>query len=384
MTAIQGQSGPPRVAILLPDLRGGGVEKMRLVLAREFLGRGIAVDFVLGRGNGELLDRVPPGARLFDLKASRLGAMFVPFMRYLRAERPDAVLAAMWPITAIASAAVRFSGTGSRLVISDHNTLSRAYAGRGRLHRLMMQLSIKRTYPWADARVAVSRGMADDLAMLAGLAPEDFTIIYNPALLPSSSQTAPAVEAWGPEPGARLLSAGSFKAQKNQALLIRSFARLLKHRHATLLIMGEGRLRGELEALVAELGLKGRVLLPGFVQDTRPVYAAADLFVLSSDYEGFGNVIVEALACGVPVVSTDCPSGPAEILEGGRYGRLVPCGDEAGLAAAMGEALAAAPDRAALIGRASHFSPERAADAYLRLLLPQLAAPVTSASRAGL
>jgi glycosyltransferase involved in cell wall biosynthesis len=136
------------------------------------------------------------------------------------------------------------------------------------------------------------------------------------------------------------------------------------------MLLGEGALRDELVRLAASEGVGGQVLMPGFVADPGPYFRSADLFVLSSDHEGFGNVILEALACGVPVVSTDCRSGPAEILAGGQFGRLVPVGDAAAMASAMREALDQDHDRAALRRRAAEFSVTRAADQYLELMFP--------------
>ena len=196
-----------------------------------------------------------------------------------------------------------------------------------------------------------------------------FATIHNPVpSLPSCSVSRlnEAASFWkGSE--ARILSVGNLKAVKNQALLIRAFARLASP-NATLMILGEGALRPELERLATELGVGNRVILPGFQSDPTPFYETANLFVLSSDYEGFGNVIVEALATGTPVVSTDCPSGPSEILEGGKWGRLTPVGDVDALAMAMKTALAEEHDPEALKRRAADFSPAIAARKYLDAL----------------
>ncbi len=174
---------------------------------------------------------------------------------------------------------------------------------------------------------------------------------------------------WNCPPGDRILTVGSLKDQKNHSLLLRAFARTPGTR-SRLMLLGQGENEGILRAVASDLGISDRIIFAGFHRDPSPFYATADLFVLSSDYEGFGNVIVEALACGCPVVSTDCPSGPAEILENGRFGRLVPVGDAEALAVAISEALAAEHDRELLRRRAEDFSPERAADKYLALLFP--------------
>ncbi|UWX04047.1 glycosyltransferase [Pseudoxanthomonas sp. NC8] len=179
-----------------------------------------------------------------------------------------------------------------------------------------------------------------------------------------------SVAAWAGGAHKRVLAVGMLKTPKDFPLLIRAFSLLRAQVDARLLILGEGTERARLEKLVHELGLQGMVMLPGYVADTAPFYAQSDLFVLSSDHEGFGNVIVEALEQGCPVVSTDCPSGPREILTDGRCGRLVPVGDVAALAAAMQESLASAHDHDALRARAQDFSVSRISDQYLDLLLP--------------
>lgn len=361
-----------KLSLVLPDLTGGGAERVMLTLAGEFAARGIAVDIVLMRREGELLDQAPQTVRIVDLKAPRGRQVPLAFARYLRAEKPDAVIANMWPLTTACIAARSIARSKARVVVCEHNMLSRAYVSNGPVHAVFMRRSIAALHPLADARVAVSSGVADDLAALSGIPRARFEVIHNPIAVrpPVAGAEAVVDAAWQGWRGKRILSVGTLKQQKNQALLIRAFARLVETVDARFMILGEGTLRGELEALTRRLGVADRVLMPGFHPDPAPFYRSADLFVLSSDYEGFGNVIVEALACGIPVVSTDCPSGPAEILDNGRYGRLVPVGDVDALAAAMHAALAADHDREALKRRAAEFFPEKAAQKYLRLLFP--------------
>jgi glycosyltransferase involved in cell wall biosynthesis len=361
-----------RIAIVLPDLRAGGAERVNLHLAREeYLTRGYDVDFVLMRASGQLMDEVPQGARIFDLGASRLRNTLWPLVIYLRRERPDAMRVSMWPLTCVALVARGLASSRCRVVVSDHNMLSTAYAGWGGLHRKALKTTLALTYPHADARVAVSSGVADDLAALSGMSRSRFEVIYNPIPLPvlSDSSISPPHRVCNGS-GRRILSVGTLKAQKNHALLIRAFARMMRLPNDLLTIVGEGALRPDLEALARSEGVEACVSFPGFTAEPGRYYGQADLFVLSSDYEGFGNVLVEALAHGIPVVSTDCLSGPAEILENGRYGRLVPVGDASALASAMEEALASDHDPKALRRRAADFAPSKAADAYLRLLFP--------------
>jgi glycosyltransferase involved in cell wall biosynthesis len=371
-------SARPRIAMLMPDLRGGGAERVQLALARQFLAPGFAVDLLVMRTSGELRDAVPEGVRLVDLQAPRTRQLLPALRRWLAAEEPDALMAAMWPLTSIAILARRLSGAKTRILVSDHNNLVAQHAHRGRAYRWLMAASMRATYGAADARVAVSAGIADGLARLSGLSRPSFTVIHNPVEQQGAADPAfDAEAAWGVPPGARILTVGRMKPQKNHALLLSAFGRLDRP-DTRLAILGDGRSRAETLARIEKLGLSGRVLTPGFVADPRPWMASADLFVLSSDYEGFGNVLVEAFGAGLPVVSTDCPSGPAEILDHGRYGALVPVGDADALASAIDAALASAHDRAALVRRAAEFAPDVAARRYLALLFPEMAARVSA------
>ena len=306
---------------MLPSLIFGGVERMRVGLAAEFQARGYGVDFVLVREEGPLLDAVPAGARVVDLGSPPLRGAVRPLARYLRAERPAAVLAAMWPLTSIAVAAGLVAGR-PRTVVSDHNTMSNQSFSAGAVNRAAMWATIRTTYPLAAARVAVSRGVAQDVARLGGLSPGDFTVVPNPAY-PSAVDTA-GPDPWAGRDGARVLGVGRMKAQKDFPLLVDAFARLARQRPATLAILGEGSERAAVQQRADALGVADRVVLPGFTDRPGPWYAHADVFALSSRYEGFGNVVVEALAYGTPVVSTDCPSGPSDILDGGRWGAAGP------------------------------------------------------------
>jgi glycosyltransferase involved in cell wall biosynthesis len=210
------------------------------------------------------------------------------------------------------------------------------------------------------------------MSRLAWLDPASGYVIHNPVptrAKPSAQAMVDAEALWGVRPGARILSVGSLKAAKNQGLLMRAFSRI-ESPEARLMLVGVGQEELALRALARELGLEDRVKFAGFRNDPTPFYMTADLFVLTSDREGFGNVIVEALSSGTPVVSTNCPAGPTEILENGRWGRLVPVGDVEGLATAMREALAAEHNREALKRRAADFAPSIAAEKYLDLLLP--------------
>ena len=358
------------VAILLPDMRPGGAERMRLQLARVWLQRGHEVEFVLRERRGELLELLPEGATVHTLEAPRVRNALWPFVHYLQARRPDAVLAAMWPLTVIAPIAARLVGLQGKVAISEHAPQSLSYAHRGAFHHALMKTTMWVGYRLADARVGVSTGVAGDMARLSGMDHSSIRVIHNPAATGQVVEAGYVVPpALAGRSGPILLTVGTLKAVKRQDMLIRAFARMPRT-DTTLCVLGEGQERAGLEALIGSLGLEDRVLLAGYIADPAPWYAHADLFVLASDHEGFGNVIVEALEHGVPVVSTNCPTGPHEILEDGKYGTLVPVGDVHALAKAMDEALSATHDHERLKLRARDFSVDKAADAYLDLLLP--------------
>lgn len=360
------------IAILLPDLRSGGAERVKLDLAHEFARAGHRVEFVLRQAQGELLDEARGAFGIVDLGCRRVRQVPPALARYLRARRPDALIAAMWPLTAIAPAARSFANRKTRVLISEHGMLSAQYRDWGRAHRVALRASTGLGYRLADARVGVSQGVAADMARLSGMDRQDFSVIGNPVPLPPEPSRAAIERAeavWNVPPGTRMVTVGRLKRVKNQALLLRAFAQL-KRTDAQLVLVGTGELEAELRALTSELGIGGQVVFAGFHADPTPFYRTADLFVLSSDYEGFGNVIVEALNCGTPVVSTDCPSGPAEILAGGEFGTLVPAGDAGALAGAIKEALGRPRDPERLRIRGREFAPQKAAKAYLDLLFP--------------
>lgn len=369
----------PRIALLIPEIGiGGGAERVVVNLANAFVARGISVDLLVmfctgNSGDSRIAAPLDPRVRLVVLEVHRLRGLLMPLVRYLRRSRPQALLACMWPIATVSILARMLARVQTRVVTAEHNTLSLSEQSRGKLGRWLFLKSLHTFYPRADAIVAVSDGVADDLAMIAKLKRSSITTIYNPivgAFRDSKRREIESVAANWETARFRILNIGWFKEQKDQATLLRAFSILCKQVDAQVLILGDGQLRENLEALAESLGISRLVSFPGIVANPEYFYERATLFALSSKWEGFGNVIVEALEQGTPVVSTDCPSGPCEILAGGKYGVLVPVGDPAALAAAMLESLNQHHDRNALKRRAHDFSVDKAADAYVDLLLP--------------
>jgi glycosyltransferase involved in cell wall biosynthesis len=235
----------------------------------------------------------------------------------------------------------------------------------------LLPVVMRLTYRRAHAVVAVADAMAEDLARMIGFPRDKITVVYNPAVTPEMLAKAqqPAPHAWlSPGGPPVLVAVGRLHEQKDFQTLLRAFALVRARRSARLIILGEGPERPALEAGVAKLGLTEDVDLPGFVPNPYAFMAGASQFVLSSRYEGLPTVLIEAMACGCPVVSTDCPSGPGEILDNGKYGRLVPVGDAAALAEAMEATLDAPPPAAELKARADLFHIDRVIDSYRRLL----------------
>ena len=358
-----------KICLVLPDLRGGGAERVCLDLGHAFQAMGHDVEIAVMRRGGEFLAEAQAAFPVVDLKAPRVRHLLPRLVDMIRKRRPDVILAAMWPLTVLVPLARWMSGHRCRVVVTEHGILSAHYAARGRLHTLAMRATMALGYRLADVRVGVSAGVVSDMAALSGMRRDRFACVLNPVRRlpqPDAAETAQVDALWATE-GPRLLSVGSLKPVKNHALLLQAFA-LLPQPGARLMIVGQGQNEAKLKERARQLGLEGRVIFAGFHADPAPFYATADVFVLSSDHEGFGNVIVEALSFGLPVVSTDCPSGPAEILGRGRWGQLVPVGDAPALAHAMAAALSVPVDRAALQARAAAFAPDIAARRYLDLM----------------
>lgn len=359
-----------RIAIILPSLRGGGAERVMVTLAKGFVAQGIKVDMVLVKKEGPYLKDVGDSIRIVDLKSSRALFCLPKLILYLREHRPDTVLSALSHVNVITLIARMLSRVSTRIVVSEHNNFSASNLNALFLRTRCMIYLMRFFYPHANTVVAVSRGVADDLAAALHVPKKSIQVVYNPIVTPAVVQGSlePLDHPWfdSGEPPV-ILGVGRFVLQKDFPLLIRAFARVRAQRETRLMILGEGVLRSELEALVQELDLKKDILLPGFIANPYAYMRRAGLFVLSSRWEGFGNVLVEAMVCGTPVVSTDCPSGPSEILENGKWGRLVPVGDVDAMAAAINAALVD-PVRHDVARRAADFGLDGAVASYKRVL----------------
>jgi glycosyltransferase involved in cell wall biosynthesis len=332
--------------------------------------RGIPVDVVLAAAEGVFLDQLPAAARMVDLRARRLLGSLGPLTSYLRRERPRVLVSSMSHANLIALWAARLARRSTPVMVTVHNTMSQSTPDQGGLAGVLSSILLRTFYPWASSVVAVSRGAADDLARTSGLARERVHVVYNPVITPEMSAMAcqPPEHPWfGPGQPPVILGVGRLTRQKDFPTLIRAFAEVRRQRPARLIILGEGEDRAELEALVEELRLGRDVALAGFKDNAIAYMAGSAVFVLSSAWEGLPTVLIEALAAGTRVVSTDCPSGPREILQEGRLGALVPVGDAPALARAVIDALNR-PGDTVPPDALTPYTRDAAVDNYLRLI----------------
>jgi len=359
-----------KITMVLPDFGGGGAERIMVFLANAFAGRGIETTFLAGRAEGPCLADLSTQVHLVDLGVSRFMRAVPKLVRHLNSSAPDAVLAALTHANLGTLLAAQIARRGPRIVIGEHNSITMlANAGHGPKHLVKTAL-MRALYPRADCITFVSHAMQAEFAALLKLAPDRLQTIYNPVPIDRLRKLA----ASGPshrwlvrKDSPVAVAAGRLTEQKDFPTLLRAFARMPPP--ARLIIFGEGPDRANLEALRAELHLENRVDFPGFVDNLPAELAASDLFVLCSRWEGLPGVLLEAMALDIPVVATDCPTGPDEILQHGRWGLLVPVAGTEALATAM-QATLAQPCGAPMAEALVRFAPEHIIDQYLSVLLP--------------
>ena len=358
-----------RIALFLPFLGGRGAQRVLLNLANGFAETGRTVDLVLAEAKGEFISRISEKVRLVDLKSPRGVLRSLPaYSRYLRREKPAVLLTAMDYINVLSIITRAVSSRQTKLFVSCHNSMIASTSHSPWARDRLLPLAMRMTYRSASGVIAVSSGVADTLSRITKLRRERIHVLYNPVVVPGFAEEAAAQlgHPWfqaGQPPV--VLGVGSLTAQKDFGTLMRAFATVRHQRHARLVILGEGEQRAELESLAKELGVDNDVEMPGWVANPYSYMSRSGVFVLSSRWEGFGLVLAEALACGTPVVSTDCPSGPSEILENGIHGALVPMQNSEAMAKAILKALEETPDRSALRKRGYDFSLEKAVANYL-------------------
>lgn len=343
-----------------------------LTLAKGLAKRHIDVSFVLPNARGLYLAEATESADIVDLGTTKVSRSIPFFVRYLRNERPDAVIAALEHANTAALVAKRLSRGSTRFVVTTHTMVSKRMGSKKAIRSNVLLSLMRILYPTADAIVAVSKAVAADLSLTIGIPEHLIRIVYNPVPIDEvvAMSMAPLDSAWfHPGEPPVVLSIGSLWPHKDHITLIRAIAIANRDRAVRLAILGEGPERPRLEHEIRQLGLHGSVVMPGFVRNPYSWLAKSSLFALPSRWEGLPTALVEALACGVSPVATDCPGGSAEVLDGGKYGVLTPVGN----APAMAEAIVRMLDRPfnaeELRKRAGDFSADKAIEAYSELIL---------------
>lgn len=358
------------IAIFLPSLNVGGAERVVVTLANYFVEQNFHVEILLLKNKGDLRADLNENIKLVDLKCTNLKKEFFGLFklrRYLKNNNIDCLMCVMWPLTIVGVLAKFFSRSNVNLILSDHTTFSKTPWIQHPLKKLIFRLSVLCSYPFANYRLNVSDNAAQDLEKLGWLSKNSINTIHNPIQIYTGEINHKNSEV------KTIISVGSLKWVKNHELLLNSFKMLTSLRSdIELLIVGEGSRRANIEKLITEYDLSNNVTLLGQKNavELEQVYLSSDLFVLTSHYEGFSMVIAEALNHGLPVVSVNCPNGPSDILENGKYGTLVPVNDPNTLALAMNESLNKEIDPNFLRSRAKDFTVDKIGRQYLSIMFP--------------
>jgi glycosyltransferase involved in cell wall biosynthesis len=359
-----------KLSVFLHTLYGGGAERAMFNLICGFSAEGIQVDLLLLRVEGTYLSQLPPDVRVVNLGGGKLWQCWPALVRYLWQEKPPVLLSTLDDTNIAALLARQLAGRQTRLVVNVQNTISQDAKNATALKTRVMPLFSKWFLPWADVIVPVSYGVAEDLEQM-GVPSELIQVIANPVVSANVFQKAQESvnHPWlAPAQPPVILGVGRLNQQKDFGTLIRAFAQLRTQRPVKLIILGEGEEQQVLEALIKDLGLTDDVDLLGFVENPYAYMAQSSVFVLSSLYEGLPSVLIEAMATGVSVVATNCKSGPSEILDQGRFGRLVPVGDVPVMANAIAAVLDHPISPDLLKERAMEFSLEHSMEQYAQVL----------------
>ncbi|MCM3727698.1 glycosyltransferase [Neobacillus cucumis] len=347
-----------KLAFLLPSFEEGGVEKVTINLAYGLRSMGYDVEFVVFKKQGAFLSEVEKEFTIHELKINRSSESIFKLVTYFKQNRPDFFISAKHYINTNVLIAKLLSRTKTKIIVSGHGMF---FKRRGLLPFLM-----KVTYTKADAIVAVSNGVGKNISEITNISADKITVIHNPVISEEFIQTYQQTNAYVKPDGYKLiLSIGRLSPEKDYTTLIKAFHKVREHHPVKLMIVGEGPERDKLQETINELNLNEDVALPGFKKNPIGYLKAADLFVLSSLTEGLPTVLIESLYCKTPIVSTDCPSGPDEILCNGEYGKLTPVGDAGQLAEAIEHSLLQAEtDVTRLRDRALDFTSEKATKKY--------------------
>ena len=333
------------IALLCSFSGAGGVERMMAHLATGLLAHGDRVDMLLVKTRSPHLEILPPGVRRIYL-GSHHATSLLPLLRYLRENKPKALLAAKHRGMMLAACA-RALGARTPMAGRLGTAPLASMTSRNAVWRLTQRLGMRWAYSRLDALVAVSQGVAGELQDAVGRMNLPIMVLPNPVVSEAFLEAAslPCPHPWLEATEPCLVAIGRLTPQKDMATLLEAMALVSSRHKVRLLILGDGPLRTALEQQRKRLGLDEVVQFVGFAPHPAAYLARARLFVLSSRWEGSPNALTEALALGCPVVATDCPHGPRELLQDGSLGRLVPMGEARALAEAITAALGEVVDR---------------------------------------
>lgn len=368
--AVTRETDPRRIAIFMSTSGHSGNDRAMKNLIPALIRRGYRVDQIKVRKHGPTLaEPLVEGLQVIDSGASTTYAALPALAGYLRRTRPAVLLADKDRVCRTALLGRHISGArDTRLVLSCGTTISIDLAHRGPVDRWMQRYSMGHFYRHADQVITFSEAAADDLSAYTGLPRSHVRGVAQPVVPASLFEITPPLpdHPWFRDRNVPvILAVGELSPRKDFATLIRAFARLRTTRSARLAIAGRGIELEALRGLAQSLGVAADVDFLGFRNDVYALMAHASVFAMTSRWEGLGFVLIEALACGTPVVATDCPSGPAEILQNGRYGHLVPVGDDTRVADALLATLAAPPSASKCREAARRYEIEAATDDYL-------------------
>ena len=355
------------ILLILPSLRGGGAEKLNINLANYFLNKNYKVTIIILNIKNDYNDIINKNIKIINLNSKRLLSSLPKLIYYFYKIKPNYTIVSMWPLTCISVISWIFSGKWGKLFVSEHNMLSIAYIRELKISSFKIWLSITLTYNLCNKVIAVSNGVKKDLSNISLLFKKKLSVIYNPISFTFNELAFDDEKFKWNQSCYKILNVGSLIKQKDHNTLIDAFKIVSNSIDAQLIIIGEGNLYNELNNKIINLDLKSKIKILPFKKNLSKFYEEADLFVLSSQWEGFGNVIVESLEMGTPVVSTKCKSGPSEIINSQDIGELVPTNDPKNMALAILKSLRKKYNKHTLINRAKDFSVEKIGKSYLRL-----------------
>jgi glycosyltransferase involved in cell wall biosynthesis len=343
-----------------------------LTLAEGFAGRDIDVSLVLANAKGPYLSQAKETCRIVDLSTGSVWRAIPALIRYLQTEQPDVVVAALEHANAAALLARYAARTRSRVIVTTHTMVSKSLGSATGVRPRGLLGLMRLLYPTADAVIAVSRAVAADLSETISLPRTSIRVVYNPVAIGEVLRMSKArlnSQWFDSSTNPMVLAVGSLWPHKDHKALVNAFSIARQARPMRLVILGEGPERPALQAEVQKLHIQEDVLMPGFARNPYAWMARSSSFVLPSRWEGLPTVLVEAMACGLTPVATDCPGGSSEILEDGKYGFLTPVGDVAAMAEAILESLDRPVTASDLRNRAEAFSVQSAVDKYLTLIV---------------